>query len=314
MRKYLDAARARRRIATQATVCIATPLIVLVALGHPTSAVIAMQGGFAGFYAFDAPRARRGRIVAAVGVALVLATVLGTLVAGSEPLIGLAGGVFAAAAAYVCMTLHLGPPREYFIVFSYLVATGLPVEPGAAVERGALVLLGAALAWVIAMTSGPRKPVPGPPPSEGPHVAPALRVGLAVALGTVVGAVIGAGHPYWIALSAVAVLQGTHLHVTLRRAAHRTAGTLVGLLGAAAILAPAPPVGVLVAVIVVMQFLTESVIAVSYGVAVVFITSLALVGLEIAHPAFGAGLLGARALDTVLGCALGCLLGAAARR
>jgi hypothetical protein len=79
----LAAAARRRRIAAQATLCIATPSIVLAALGHPTSAVIATQGGFAGFYAFDAPRGRRGRVVAAVGSGLVLAMVLGTLVASS---------------------------------------------------------------------------------------------------------------------------------------------------------------------------------------------------------------------------------------
>lgn len=182
------------------------------------------------------------------------------------------------------------------------------------------MLGGAAVEWVIAVVSAHGEHGgPGVQWAEAlrPGSAATLagvRMGLGVALGSAVGAAIGVDHPYWIALSAAAVLQGTHLEVTLRRAAHRTMGTLVGLLGAAAILASGPSVGVLVAVVVVMQFLTESFIAASYGVAVVFITSLALVVVEIGEPAFGAGLLEARALDTVIGCGLGCALGFAVRR
>jgi uncharacterized membrane protein YccC len=98
--------------------------------------------------------------------------------------------------------------------------------------------------------------------------------------------------------------------MTLRRAAHRTAGTLVGLLGAVAILAPDPSLGVLVAVVVALQFVTESVIVASYAIAVVFITGLALLMLQLGHPEAGAGLLGARLLDTLAGCALGAFAGA----
>lgn len=438
VQSLVAAAGRRRRLAIEQTPCVAVPLVVLVALGHPTSAVIAAQGGVAGFYAFDAPLARRGRIVAAVGAGLVLATVLGTLVAESAPLVAVVGGAFATAAAFVCVALEMGPPREYFLVFSYLIATGLPPDAGAAPERGALVLAGAATALVIAMASGRRDPerpareavdaahaavarlvaaighehtsdaghaavlavrralmtaprngalrrraegaetlleaaqslvvrsappvdpawveavrapehapetLPPPPldrrlegalnaarhhrtaPAEpvperrwtealrvgrqrqSPAPIAALRVGVAVAGGCALGAAVGGGHPYWIALSAAAVLQSTNAGMTLRRALHRTVGTFVGLLGAAAILAPDPPVGVLVAAVVVLQFLTASVIAASYGVAVVFITSLALVQLEIAHPSFGADVAGARAVDTLLGCALGLAVG-----
>src|SRR4051812_35251591 len=139
----LAAGRARRRVATQATLCIAAPLVLLTALGHPTSAVIATQGGFAGFYAFDAPFARRARIVACIGGGLGLAFVAGTLAAPSTLAVVLAGGAFATVAAFACVALETGPPREYFLVFSYLIATGLPVDTGAAPSRGGLVIAGA---------------------------------------------------------------------------------------------------------------------------------------------------------------------------
>src|SRR3954453_16020620 len=109
----LAAGRARRRVATQATLCIAAPLVLLTALGHPTSAVIATQGGFAGFYAFDTSLARRIRTVAAVGLGLVVAAFTGTLVPSSTVLIAVVGGLFAMAVAFICVALETGPPREY---------------------------------------------------------------------------------------------------------------------------------------------------------------------------------------------------------
>ena len=67
-----------------------------------------------------------------MGVALALAMLLGTLVAPHEWLAVAVGAVFAAAAAAGCLVLRVGPPREYFIVFTFLIAAALPPDPGAA--------------------------------------------------------------------------------------------------------------------------------------------------------------------------------------
>jgi uncharacterized membrane protein YccC len=108
----LAAAWARRRIAAGATLCIGIPLVVLCALGEPTSAAVATQGAFAGFYAFDAPLRRRARVVAGIGVALAAAMVLGTLAAPSPVAVALVGGIVAFGAALCCVALEIGPPRE----------------------------------------------------------------------------------------------------------------------------------------------------------------------------------------------------------
>src|SRR5690349_18608626 len=76
---------------------------------------------------------------------------IGTLVAPDPWVAVPVGAVLSAVAAGACVALRIGPPREYFIVFTFLIATALPEDPGAAPGRAGLVLLGAAGAWVISM-------------------------------------------------------------------------------------------------------------------------------------------------------------------
>ncbi|WP_155892221.1 FUSC family protein [Conexibacter woesei] len=432
------------------------------ALGHQQEGVIATQGAFAGFYAFSAPYRRRARVVVGLGCALAVAMAAGTLVASSAWVAVPVGAVLSAVAAGACLALRVGPPREYFIVFTFLIATALPQDAAACGYRARLVLLGALGAWLISMagtlrdarapereavdaalgavarlldaigrpdrapaarhaavlavqraqesvadaggaeTPGglelrrradaaealleaslalmverapPLDPAWGravgaladgawaapviPAPQQRPRVpaavrldaalraagsarrldapatpdggetttaepsrwrvlwadltdprspapAVAVRLGVAVGLAGMLGYLLRAEHPTWIPLSAAAVLQGTNVALARQRALHRAAGTAVGVVVAAAVLAIEPGLVGLIVMVGLLQALTEAFILVSYGVAVVFITSLALLLLEIAGVGAAVhGLLDARLIDTALGCAIG---------
>jgi uncharacterized membrane protein YccC len=138
----------------------------------------------------------------------------------------------------------------------------------------------------------------------------ALRNGIAIAAAVALGHALHVGQPYWIALTVSAVLQGATLVTSLRRAIERSAGTLVGILLAAGIVALEPTAGVLVAIIVVLQLLIEAVIPTSYAVAVVLITPLTLLLSDLAAPGtVSDAILGGRVVDTVLGCLLGIAAG-----
>jgi uncharacterized membrane protein YccC len=140
-----------RARSARATACVLLPLAALSAAGHAQAGVIATQGAFAGLYAFDEPYRRRARVIVGLGLALAVAVLLGTLVAPEPWLAVPVGALVAATAAGACVALRVGPPREYFIVFTFLVATALPHDAGAAPARAGLVLLGAAGAWLISM-------------------------------------------------------------------------------------------------------------------------------------------------------------------
>jgi uncharacterized membrane protein YccC len=141
-------------------------------------------------------------------------------------------------------------------------------------------------------------------------VPAALRAGIAIALAMAIGHLLRVGQPYWIALTVSAVLQGSTLVTSMRRGIERTAGTLVGVFIAAGLAALEPAAGVIVAFILVLQLLIESVIATSYAVAVAFITPLTQLHSDRGRPgSITDVLLGGRIVDTLIGAALGIAAG-----
>jgi uncharacterized membrane protein YccC len=136
----------------------------------------------------------------------------------------------------------------------------------------------------------------------------AARIGIALAAGIAIGRIIGLEHGYWVGLTAAAVLQATNVTLVRRRALQRAAGTGLGVLLAAGILALDPGTAATIAAIVALQSITELLIGVHYGIAVAFLTSLPLLLIHLAGAtASGAALAGARLIDTVIGCAVGVL-------
>ncbi|WP_345714388.1 FUSC family protein, partial [Kineococcus glutinatus] len=131
-------------------------------------------------------------------------------------------------------------------------------------------------------------------------VAPLAAGALATAL--------GGAHPYWAVVSAVAPLSGLGTRHRVARAVHRVLGTLAGVVVAFALLSlhPAPLVAVLLAVA--FQAWAELFITRNYALAVVGITPLALLMVDLAVPADPAAVAADRAVETLLGAAVAVLL------
>lgn len=132
-----------------------------------------------------------------------------------------------------------------------------------------------------------------------------LRIGIAcLAAGLVAGA-LDLERAYWAVAAALLMLhQGLTWRRTLQRSLERTLGTLAGLALAGAILWLHPTGPWLVLTVMALQFTIEMVVVRNYALAVVFITSAAL---TIASGGQAVddipGMLLARGVDTVIGCA-----------
>jgi len=113
---------------------------------------------------------------------------------------------------------------------------------------------------------------------------------------------LGVQSPYWAMVSAVVPVVGTATAGQLVRAGHRLLGTLVGVGLAALLLAWHPGVAALIVAFGVLQFATELLIVRNYGLALVFITPMAL-GMRAlgGAPVDVGALVAARTADTAIG-------------
>ncbi|MGF0116055.1 FUSC family protein [Promicromonospora sp. Marseille-Q5078] len=128
--------------------------------------------------------------------------------------------------------------------------------------------------------------------------------------GVVSGAVTlasGLSHPAWAQLGATATLQGATTHHAVVRALQRGGGTVLGALLAWPLLAAHLSFAATCVVVVVLQVVTEVVVGRHYGLAMLTITPMALLMTSLGGAVDPAGIAASRALDTVLGAALGVL-------
>ncbi|MGW5670088.1 FUSC family protein, partial [Micromonospora sp. NPDC003776] len=134
------------------------------------------------------------------------------------------------------------------------------------------------------------------------------RYALAVLLAGGTATAVGIGHPYWAMVAAVAPLSAQGVTAQLVRATHRILGTLLGLLTSAVLLAPHLPPYAIVLVVAVLQIVTELLVGRNYGLALLFITPMALLmgQLAVARPA--GQLLFDRGVETLIGAAIGGLI------
>lgn len=228
-------------------------------------------------------------------------------------LLALASGFF----FFVATTGQYGPPGALIFVFAAGAAMGHVASWQAVLERGAATALAGGLAWLICSATErfrqqatPEAPFPVEPLRPLDHrLVAATRIALGSGIAAVAAYAIGAAHPSWAALGAVAVMQGTHLHISMNRALQRMWGTVVGAGLVWLILAAEPSVWTVIVVLVVLQISTEIIIGANYALGQILVTPMALLMSYLAAPgAAGSAMAPERVLDTLVGASIGIVL------
>jgi hypothetical protein len=310
---------------------VALAFALVAAAGRQDLAGYAALGSLASLYGRSAGYAWRARLIALVGAALAASVaVMAAVVALDAPTVVelaaltlLAAGATAGAAA-----LRTGPPGATILVFAAGAGAAPATGGGDVLARTGTVLAGALVALVVCTAGGlrdrwrGRAPEPAPALRDvvragtagGAALGPALTVAVAAAIASAVAVVAGWGHPAWAVMGAAAVLQGTHVRHMGVRALQRAAGTACGVAIALPLLgADLGFVGV-AALVVVLQTVTELVVARHYGVAMLAITPMALLMTSLGAATDPAELALDRALDTAVGAVVGLVVAVAAAR
>lgn len=314
------------RVAARAALSVGVPLLVLLLIGRLDLSVYASFGAFAALYGRLDPPRRRVRMQATAGGILVLSMLLGTLLSAlsAPPVVSVVVvAVLAAAVTLFAYRAQWHPPGALFTVFA---AGACASFPATAATFGLVLLVGVSsvlwsllvtTAFVLARRGSWRRPSRQAPPIGPVAWEMTATVGVAALLAGVAGTLLIGTHWYWAMVGAVAAVGGAHVTARLIRGTQRLVGTLVGVLIAAGLLALHLPPWAILVVAVLMQVGAELFVGRNYGIAMVFITPLALLMISLASPATPGMLLRDRVLETVIGVAVGtvvAIVSAALRR
>lgn len=318
---HLHPAPWRWKVGLEASLALGLPLLLFTVAGHQPWGMQAALGGFTALYGASLSRRDRLHVLPLVAAGLVLAALLGVACAGNLWLTAACLICVSALASTLVLGFRLGPPGPMMFVLVAAVSGHLtkPRELGGAGLPGlplvGLVAVGALLAYLVIIVPllWPRVRQRHGPPSglrtlfprfslDQETAAIALRVVVAVAVASLLSRPLGAYRSYWVALSAVAVLQSSPTRqLTTSRAVHRVVGTLLGI-GVFEVLSLTQPTGFwLVGLLMFLQAATEVVVARNYALALLFITPMALLNATVSHPSNILLPMQGRVFDVLLG-------------
>ena len=296
---------------------VGIPLILLLAFGRIDLAIFASFGAFTGIYGRNEPHRQRFGHQLRAGLLMLVVITAGALTSRLElDAWGIVLGTTAVAGLGTLATglWRLRPAGSLFHIFAYAAISSVPNQPplwqALAVAVGTIcfsLLLGQS-GWLSArhrtpwvkpewsrLTSAQRKSI----------LIDAGQYAVVAAVAGSIATLMGIGHNYWAMVAATVPLVGVGVRNRIYRGAHRILGTFAGLLLTALILLPGLAPWQMVVVIALLQFGAEMLIARQYALAQVVVTPLALVSTELAHHSSPALLIKDRAVETVIGAAVG---------
>jgi hypothetical protein len=300
------------RVALRAGVSVAVPLLVLYATGRLDLSLYATFGAFTSLYGRADAHAARGRMQLSAAVVLILCVALGTAIATASArdwLVLPFAALVAAGANAVSDAARWHPPGALFPIFALAACAAVPADPSRIPLAAAVAAASALFAVAVGVAGGLRR---GRSLGAGRgrawggvRPADAARAAAVTLVAGAIPTALGLGHPYWAMVAGLAAIAGPDTTARLVRAGHRAAGTLLGVALAALLLAlPLSALGTIAAVVA-LQCVAELLVGRNYALALVAVTPLALLMVELAHPVGGTTLLHDRALETLLGAAVG---------
>ena len=319
----------------RASVSLLIPLLVLLGLDRVDLAVYAAFGAFTSLYGRSEPYRLRAQTLIVAALSFIV-TIFGAMLLSAyhAPLWLLAIALALVVAYGIASSEVMGwiPRGSIFFVFALLVISNVPIEPAAIGEAIAVTASVAAFSVLIGMSGwllrklAPRRakarfrslhnrPVRKLSPVKTRtywYLAGVNIVGIVGAWSLALAS--GIGHPYWAAVAVAAIMPTLASLTVFRRMWQRFFGTAAGVLVAAALFLWNPSPLALIIMIVLCQFGAELFVGLHYGVALLFITPLALGASNIGPQQPWGPLLFDRVIETGIGAAVAFVIILIARR
>jgi uncharacterized membrane protein YccC len=299
---------------------VGLPLIVLLAVGRMDLMLFAALAAFTGVYGRGEPHRPRFDQQWRAGALLLATIAAGTLTSRFDlPALAIVGCTAAVGGlGFVASSLgRLKPAGSLFYVFAYS-ATAFTAAPASFPLTMAVAFATVALSLVIGVAGrilpGHKTPWMSQSPTSlgreerrGVYAEACLHFA-AVGIAGVIAVGIGLGHSYWAMIASSVPLVGVTAGHRVARGVHRILGTFSGLVIAGFLLAVDFEGWQFCLVIIGLQFLVEVFVTRHYALAQTFVTPLALLMIETAHPASPWSLIRDRGVETLVGVTTGIVL------
>lgn len=305
-------------VAIRAGVAVGLPLALLWLVGRTDLALYTTFGAFTSFYGRSHSHVTRAKLQTTAALALVAAVGIGAVTAVSDErtwlVVPITAG-YAGLATLVSNSFGWRPAGSLFTVFALSATASIPGSIADAVLATALTAGSAGLALVIGV-AGLFRPAARSRMETVWGIDPVrvsrrrstwedvLRTSVVVLLAGAIPTALSVDYPYWSMVAAAASVSGLDITSRFVRAGHRLVGTIVGVGVAGAIFLVAPPPLITIVIVCLLQVAAELFVVRNYGLALVFVTPLALVMVALSHPHDVTTLLRYRVIETAIGVAV----------
>jgi uncharacterized membrane protein YccC len=126
--------------AISAAICSGVPVIVGLLAGKIQLGFLSAIGSFSYLYVFNEPYAQHAKKVFFAALGLSFSVGLGTLVAPYPVLVIIIVGLIGAIVTFIFGLLKIPGPAAVFFVLSFVMTTGMEIDPSLALNRSGLVL------------------------------------------------------------------------------------------------------------------------------------------------------------------------------
>lgn len=144
--------------AVGAAISAGFPVIIGLIFGQLHLGLLGAIGSFSYLYTFNEPYAQRAKKIFFVVIGISLSVALGTLLSPYPILIIFTVGLIGAAATFIFGVLKIPGPAAIFFVLSFLMTTGMTIDPSSAPIRTTVVFSSGCFAWIVSMIGWFRNP------------------------------------------------------------------------------------------------------------------------------------------------------------
>ena len=304
-----------------ATLAVGLPVLTGAWLDQFAPAILASMGGLVILYMQQTHLSRRMMILVICSFGFAVSFALGTFASVNPYLSSATLALTAFLATITTRFYSVPPPGSFFFILVACIARTLPFDITLAAERTGTLLLGCMGACLLALIYSTAQLLLRRQPPVTPTAIPREpRVAALMIESTVIGLFVGGSYlfalllkldnPYWVPVSAAAIMQGATFRAVWQRNVHRIVGTVIGMGLAWLIFSFSPNIWVLAGLIMLLTFIIEALVIRNYGLAVIFITPLTVIFADTALATLDIErLILVRMVDIVLGSLIGYLGG-----